>query len=1535
MLNEILESRQVEAQHRFRLYDVEYAPPFGALTYKQTVLADNPSLFWAMSEDATGPSRSISKGFQSTAVLQHYNTPTFVSSEVDVCDTAVLYTAASNEYSESSAVVDTSVSVGTAYDMTVECWVKASSYTGTQVLVAKDVDASGDREFRLALIGNQLDFSIIDFGVASQNITSTATLIANQWNHVAATVSINGRVTLYVNGEKDATTTSPTFVVKRNSQTLTVGVGKNNTTYQNYFNGFIDEVAIYTQELPRHRIQQHYQAGKSYLYIEPFQQLDTAPVSYTVDSQSMFDYILSLEPQDYFKLDDTSGTPQAFNWGTNPDLPMPYYIGSFTSEPSPIADDLATAIARRIRSNQGFSTRGYPAEGNIFGNVSTNTGITISFWYKNGFYSTDYDVFLAFYQGSTRFLSFAQEDDRFKVFYDGTNTFFSTSKQYDNNKWYHVALTISEFGVVNLYINGKVVHTRQNSTRRGFTHAGEVHMACGASSNPNGVTGGAALDNMFIDEIATWNTALESSKISNIYLKGKHGRTGATLNTGGVAPVTSSFYSQSCASLSNLTNEQDVSRYVADFQVTYNSDELVSSGVLVLASEWGQELTTIFKPNSYLIIDAKYSNKSTETDWVPIGHFFVDGPVVDAITTNAGQLKQSTVSLRGVTKLLALDSINIDLEPDKLFVRKTPLENTLSTTEALTFRCPRKDAPGEYYNNFADFPTIKLWATNFTNFDSNDPDDVGAANETIRIRTASGSIQTLYGQGEIIINRNFYEDRVPKFGLGDPGVDGIQAEFYRFATVEDIDTTTVSAIGYDEGFGHYIQVTSTASAVKDCDGKTIFVKSGNATGKMFKARQYVKEQSSYKFLTSATTAARAGSYANWTGSASAILSTETNPSAPLFVIPPTAPAGSSGVSNYLEARGLAESIPSTATIEGIEVTIRQGYQQASLGASFGLQLYDETVQLLKAGTPTGSNYAKTTINLAGSSFYNLAEYTYGGPNDLWGTTWTPADLNNPNFGVRYAMRYVKNSLGQQGNGLVDWIKVRVYYNISDRIYVRDFFERLSSPAYEGLQVGDTVQIGDANLIEDYIRKILLMNGYQERDATKPFYFTIEPCSKTTQIPPRRNRIIDNRQWIEELTEVITEFAPPNYRLITNQDGSIKVINIWQNGASDYDVDSVFDHSQDTSDFNVYTRTVVVSEGGDAVNVALHSDYGGQSAVRAYKLNEYKIDTGSFPAGTVTQTRANQIVAQCFDTSPRTPYFSSTPSDPVDETSYGILFAKKGESVKTYEYADLDVMVIDIGFNDAGSEYEIGSIVFNCYNPYSTGNVIRQAMQVYAMSEEDYVAEYGPIAPDTPDQSLANGTTSYMPDAESRAWKLVLDEVSLEEDGENVFTFDDFVLDRPVKARFFKFRVAQCFYRFDVPGYSDNREARVLLPDIELRTNTQIVASASLGLDAPLNTGEYKELADRLRRRTYLIQTTPLIDTYEEAKEFAVRELIERFVEFAPIACTTIHPYVHVGDEVGIRLAPGFAYTTAIVRSYSLSKNLLKQTSLVNYRVFES
>src|SRR5262249_32588212 len=120
--------------------------------------------------------------------------------------------------------------------------------------------------------------------------------------------------------------------------------------------------------------------------------------------------------------------------------------------------------------------------------------------------------------------------------------------------------------------------------------------------------------------------------------------------------------------------------------------------------------------------------------------------------------------------------------------------------------------------------------------------------------------------------------------------------------------------------------------------------------------------------------------------------------------------------NYLRCLSYGFNIPSGATIVGIEVNVERKSSRTSNGGS-----EDAAMRLVKGGT------IQTTDRSSGTTYPtgDVVE-THGSPTDLWGTTWTPADINSTNFGAAFAA--TKPSGGGNSHTIsVDHMQVTVYY----------------------------------------------------------------------------------------------------------------------------------------------------------------------------------------------------------------------------------------------------------------------------------------------------------------------------------------------------------------------------------------------------------------------------------------------------------------------------------------------------------------------------
>lgn len=97
---------------------------------------------------------------------------------------------------------------------------------------------------------------------------------------------------------------------------------------------------------------------------------------------------------------------------------------------------------------------------------------------------------------------------------------------------------------------------------------------------------------------------------------------------------------------------------------------------------------------------------------------------------------------------------------------------------------------------------------------------------------------------------------------------------------------------------------------------------------------------------------------------------------------------------YLKVSGFNFSIPSNALICGITVHIRK---RASGTASADTKVMDEEVKLIKDGTIIGLNKASSTAWPT-----DFVTESYSGDAAYWGVALTPADVNDPQFGIAFS-----------------------------------------------------------------------------------------------------------------------------------------------------------------------------------------------------------------------------------------------------------------------------------------------------------------------------------------------------------------------------------------------------------------------------------------------------------------------------------------------------------------------------------------------------
>ena len=139
----------------------------------------------------------------------------------------------------------------------------------------------------------------------------------------------------------------------------------------------------------------------------------------------------------------------------------------------------------------------------------------------------------------------------------------------------------------------------------------------------------------------------------------------------------------------------------------------------------------------------------------------------------------------------------------------------------------------------------------------------------------------------------------------------------------------------------------------------------------------------------------------WTNPGDAVSSNDTDASAILAM---------GAISNYLKATDFGFNIASGATINGITVAWERS-------ATIMGTISDNRVRIVKGGT-----IGATDKSAAGTWGTVDAYQSYGSTSDLWGESWTPADINGTTFGAAMAA----TSSGAS-SATVDHVRITVQY----------------------------------------------------------------------------------------------------------------------------------------------------------------------------------------------------------------------------------------------------------------------------------------------------------------------------------------------------------------------------------------------------------------------------------------------------------------------------------------------------------------------------
>jgi signal peptidase I len=227
--------------------------------YKTAVLADSPSFYWRLDEAGGTTVNDTGSGNRDGTLLAQ----TWTQGQSG----ALVSEPRNTSLALSVGVVNGNTNGAAPGTFSVEAWVKTTSTTGGRILgfgngTGQSPSSTVDRQLYLAPNGKVM------FGVGGSTkvgISSTAAINNGTWRHVVGTyTSGTNNMRLYVNGvlqgSATATPVAMSGIWRAGAEQLT-GWPSNPTDF--YYEGSLDELAVYPTALTAAKVLAHYNAGKN------------------------------------------------------------------------------------------------------------------------------------------------------------------------------------------------------------------------------------------------------------------------------------------------------------------------------------------------------------------------------------------------------------------------------------------------------------------------------------------------------------------------------------------------------------------------------------------------------------------------------------------------------------------------------------------------------------------------------------------------------------------------------------------------------------------------------------------------------------------------------------------------------------------------------------------------------------------------------------------------------------------------------------------------------------------------------------------------------------------------------------------------------------------------------------------------------------------------------------------------------------------------------------------------------------------------
>ena len=406
-------------------------------------------------------------------------------------------TASSFDGSATGTVIGTQALTG-PNTFSAEVWINTATARGGKILGFGNSNSgessSYDRHIYMDNAGH-IFFGVYPGGVATVN--SVKSYNDGQWHHIVATLGPDG-MNLYIDDVRVANRSDVTFGQGFTGYWRVGGDslgGWPNQPTSDFFQGTIDDVAIYPTVLTRNQVDEHWVASGR---VSALPAAPADPYGAAVFNSS---------PTQYWRLGEPAGPTAADSSPSNGSTGT--YTGGVTfGVQGAVPGTINTAVTLNgsdgaIYSNNAVSSPTVYSEELWFKTNTSSGGKLIGFGSSQTGASGSYDRHVWMLNSGQLV---------FGVWTGQTNTISSTAA-YNDGQWHHMVATQASDGM-KLYVDGQLTGTNPQASQQAYTGYWRVGGDTTWGGNSSNYFAGT------IDEVAVYNTELSASDVANHFTKG-------------------------------------------------------------------------------------------------------------------------------------------------------------------------------------------------------------------------------------------------------------------------------------------------------------------------------------------------------------------------------------------------------------------------------------------------------------------------------------------------------------------------------------------------------------------------------------------------------------------------------------------------------------------------------------------------------------------------------------------------------------------------------------------------------------------------------------------------------------------------------------------------------------------------------------------------------------------------------------------------------------------------------------------------------